>query len=450
MKLFALQLALFSLLFSAGLSIAADKPAKRIDNYIAVFDLETNEAVEKGISFPLSESVRRELVLSGKYEVIDRGNMNKILGEQKFQLSGCVSGQCVVEAGQVLGVGKIIAGSVSKLGGTYYLSLSLINVQTGKIENISEDKCKCEVDDLIDSSKRLARRLLGEKVEDALQQTTAISGTYRKQGTASASAGAAPAYTDPAKGMEFVFVKGGCYKMGNTFDDKFKNEGIPVHEVCVNDFYMGKYDVTVGDFRWFVDDTGYITEAEKGYGCYYWTGSQWYRDSYHNWHDPGFRQQEREPVVCVSWNDAQVFASWMQKKSGKAVRLPTEAEWEYAARSGGKQEKYAGGNNVDSVAWYGGNSGMRTHPVGQKQPNGLGLYDMSGNVWKWMLDWYEESYYSSSPRNDPPGPSMGTYRVVRGGGFRENTQGGVRTAFRFWNSPDDSLANHGFRLVLVK
>lgn len=154
---------LFVLIFASVL-FAADKPANRMDNYIAVFDLEAHENVEKGVSFPLTESIRRELVKSGKYEVIDRGNMNKILGEQKFQLSGCVSGQCIVEAGQLLGVGRIIAGSVSKIGKTYYLSLSLINVKTGKIEDSSEDTCKCEVDELIDSSKRLVKRLLGEQI----------------------------------------------------------------------------------------------------------------------------------------------------------------------------------------------------------------------------------------------------------------------------------------------
>lgn len=172
--------ALCFLLLSASLLYAEDKPATRMDNYIAVFDLDTVD-VDKKISHPLTESIRRELVLSGKYEVIDRGNMNKILGEQKFQMSGCVSGQCIVEAGQLLGVGKIVAGSVSMIGKTYYLSLSLINVKTGKIENISEDKCECRVEDLIDSSKRLARKLLGGKAEEASQQVVTDAGGQKKE-----------------------------------------------------------------------------------------------------------------------------------------------------------------------------------------------------------------------------------------------------------------------------
>ncbi|MFA5847383.1 MAG: CsgG/HfaB family protein [Thermodesulfovibrionales bacterium] len=150
------------------------KKVKRIDSYIAVFDLETTGKVDKDVIRPLTESIRREIVKSGKYEVIDRGNMDKILGEQKFQLSGCVSGQCIVEVGQLLGVGKIITGSVSMVGKTYYFSLQLVNVETGKIEDQSEDECKCEIDDLIKSSKRLVKKLMGETIPDQQVTTKAL------------------------------------------------------------------------------------------------------------------------------------------------------------------------------------------------------------------------------------------------------------------------------------
>lgn len=158
-----LTLTIFLALILVSTTFAAEKPRKKLmDNYIAVFDLATQGKVDKDISRPLTESIRRELVGSGKYEVIDRSNMDKILDEQKFQKSGCVTGECIIEAGQLLGVGKIITGSISIVGKTYYLILSLINVQSGKIEKVSEDKCKCEADDLIDASKRLAKKLFGE------------------------------------------------------------------------------------------------------------------------------------------------------------------------------------------------------------------------------------------------------------------------------------------------
>jgi len=147
----ALFVPLFMILTVSG-AMAAEKKnkpeIKTMDNYIAVFDFEVTTG-DHGISRPLTESVRRELVMSGKYEVIDRGNMNKILGEQKFQLTGCVAQECIIDAGQLLGVGKIISGTVSIVGKTYYLTLSLISVKTGKIENVAEDTCRCEIDELL-------------------------------------------------------------------------------------------------------------------------------------------------------------------------------------------------------------------------------------------------------------------------------------------------------------
>ncbi|MDA8100796.1 MAG: DUF1566 domain-containing protein [Nitrospiraceae bacterium] len=134
---------------------------KRVENYIAVFDIEVVGKVDKDISRPLSDSIRREIIRSGRYEVIDRSNMDKILNEQAFQMTGCTQKDCAVEAGQMLGVGKIVIGTISKVGQTYYLSLSMVNVESGKTENVEEDTCRCELDDLIMSSKRVAARLLG-------------------------------------------------------------------------------------------------------------------------------------------------------------------------------------------------------------------------------------------------------------------------------------------------
>ncbi|MBI5196649.1 MAG: SUMF1/EgtB/PvdO family nonheme iron enzyme, partial [Nitrospirae bacterium] len=215
--------------------------------------------------------------------------------------------------------------------------------------------------------------------------------------------GSAP-YTDPLTGMEFIFVKGGCYQMGDTFGDG-NNDEKPVHEVCVDDLYMGKYEVTQKE----------------------WTGIMGSNPS--SFKDCG----DNCPVEKVSWNDAQEYINKLNSKTGKNYRLPTEAEWEYAARSGGKNEKYAGGNALDSVAWYDSNSGIKTHAVGQKQPNGLGLYDMTGNVLEWVNDWYGENYYKNSPKDNPKGADSGQYRVLRGGSWfykpqnlRASYRGGIR------------------------
>ncbi|TAN42881.1 MAG: formylglycine-generating enzyme family protein [Nitrospirae bacterium] len=205
---------------------------------------------------------------------------------------------------------------------------------------------------------------------------------------------------------EFVFVNGGCYQMGDMFGDGDSDER-PAHEACVNDFYIGKYEVTQG--RW---------KAVMGNNPSYFKNCG-----------------DNCPIEQVSWNDAQEFVRRLNQKSGTdKFRLPTEAEWEYAARSGGKNEKYSGGGDIDSVAWYLSNSGNKTYPVGMKLPNGLGIYDMTGNVLEWCQDWYGENYYSESLRNNPTGPGTGQSRVLRGGswGFNMRTS---RTTFRHWYLP---------------
>ncbi|WP_457576800.1 SUMF1/EgtB/PvdO family nonheme iron enzyme [Desulfomarina sp.] len=223
-------------------------------------------------------------------------------------------------------------------------------------------------------------------------------------------------YTDPTTGMKFVYVKGGCFDMGDTFGDG-DNDEKPVHEICVDGFYMGKFEVTQGQWRKIMGNNPSF-----------------------------FKKGDFYPVEDVSWNDTQKYIKRLNSRSGKKYRLPTEAEWEYAARSGGKKEKYSGVNHVDAVAWYTYNSGNSTHFVGRKKQNGLGLYDMSGNVWEWCSDRYGENYYTSSSRNNPRGAASGSNRVFRGGSWASD-QRTVRSACRFNYTPGNSNNALGFRLV---
>ncbi len=153
------------------------------------------------------------------------------------------------------------------------------------------------------------------------------------------------------------------------------------------------------------------------------------------------------PVEKVSWEDCQKFISRLNEKTGRRFRLPTEAEWEFAARGGNKSRgyKYSGSNDIGSVAWYDGNSGGKTHAVKSKQPNELGLYDMAGNVVEWCQDWY--SKYSSSAQTNPKGPNSGLFRVFRGCSW-ENVVGGYHSSYREANGPSLRLDALGFRLAL--
>jgi formylglycine-generating enzyme required for sulfatase activity len=212
-----------------------------------------------------------------------------------------------------------------------------------------------------------------------------------------------------------VFVKGGTFQMGSNESDDEK----PIHSVTVNDFYIGKYEVTQKEWR-----------AIMGTN------------------PSGFKDCDSCPVEKVSWNDVQEYIKKLNAKTGKNYRLPTEAEWEYAAR-GGNQSKgytYSGSNTIDNVAWYSSTSDLKTHPVGQKSSNELGIYDMSGNVYEWCTDWYGSDYYKNSSSNNPKGANSGPFRVLRGGAWN-NTPAYCRFAFRFNSTPTNRINDIGFRVV---
>ena len=293
--------------------------------------------------------------------------------------------------------------------------------------------------------------------------------------------------SDPVTNMELVPVKSGCFQMGDTYGDRRPVEDkdeVPVHEVCVSDFYMGKYAVTVAQFRRFVDDTAYKTDAERNSGglsgCWSHESSitnssyfEWVAST--NWKKPNKSQgnEDDHPVSCISWNDAKAFTEWLARKTGKPYRLPTEAEWEYAARAGTQTRNYWG-NNINDACQYSNVADNTTRklgswldkryhfwkekhdctdgyffvaPVGRFKPNAFGLYDMMGNVWQWCEDWFDAEYYKSSPRNDPTGPSVGEKRVNRGGSWNDQPQG-VRASTRGTGVPVRRYASIGFRVVL--
>jgi formylglycine-generating enzyme required for sulfatase activity len=232
------------------------------------------------------------------------------------------------------------------------------------------------------------------------------------------------AYNEPARQPfepEMVFVEGGTFMMGIPTSEQIYrfDEDAVQHPVTVSSFRIGKYPVTQG--QW---------EAVMGYN-----------PSMH-------KKGDNYPVERVDWYDIQTFLQRLNAITGKRYRLPTEAEWEYAARGGSCSNGYlySGSNNVDDVAWYDENSGSSTHPVGQKLPNELGIYDMSGNVLEWCSDW--DGDYSTDAQINPKGPSSGSNRVTRGGGYYRSATD-CRVADRTFSlPPGESLSEFGFRVVL--
>ena len=238
---------------------------------------------------------------------------------------------------------------------------------------------------------------------------------------------------------DMVLIKGGCFDMGDTFGDGLPIEK-PVHKVCVADYYIGEHEVTVGEFKEFVVHTDYKTEAETGEGCstYHEKEDFWDLKRGTGWMSTGFKQTDLHPVVCVSWNDAQKFIEW----KGAGYRLPPEAEWEYAARSGGKKEKWSGTNSeadLNQYAWYGISAYYKSYPVKQKKPNAIGLYDMTGNVREWVSYRNVTDYHKDSPENY-------TDKPVRGGSYGDG-QRAVRVTFKSSEAQDVRNVFTGFRLA---
>jgi len=223
------------------------------------------------------------------------------------------------------------------------------------------------------------------------------------------------------RSIDMIEVKGGCYGMGSQAKDAAANEK-PAHEVCVTHFLIGKYPVTQS--QW-ISVMGKNPSAHDNCGdvC---------------------------PVENLAWDDIQAYIRKLNGHTKKKYRLPTEAEWEYAARSGGKDDRWSGTNDekeLGDYAWYLNNARYRSHPVGLKKPNPLGLYDMTGNVWQWVSDWYAEDFYAKSPRDNPQGPATGRMRVLRGG-FWGDTADFARVTRRISLAPDVKGPGYGFRLAM--
>ena len=357
------------------------------------------------------------------YEGYDRAAFDVIMKEQKFQRSGAVDDKQIREMGIMAGVQYVLVTEASTEDGYFYILAKLLDVETGRFMKSEEQLCEANPKDIKEACSKLGVQLFGGSGSGSSGSGTNNSQSPRHQD-----------FTETAFGlnMRMIYVEGGTFTMGCTSEQggDCDSDESPNRRTTVNSFYMGMLEVTQSQWEK-VMGTSVYQQRNKA-------NPEWPMEGT----GPDY------PMYYVSWEEAKEFCARLSRQTGKTYRLPTEAEWEYAARGGKKAEgtKYSGSNYLGSVAWYTDNSSSSTHPCGTKQANALGIYDMSGNVLEWCEDWYGN--YLSYDTNNPKGASSGQYRVLRGGSWY-NSASYCRVASRDYNTPDNRGGDGGFRVVLV-
>jgi formylglycine-generating enzyme required for sulfatase activity len=400
------KLAVFTgLLLTASLAFAQQKT-------VAVSTFTNGRDISAESANTITNLVIGRLTDNGMVRVVDRASFDRILAEMRFQQSDWSDSAKTAALGRAVNADYIIRGEIDLLDGRIIITARMIDILSARVEASSD----IEMDRMAE-----ARSKMPEFVERFIQTLT------RTGGNAVPSARPAPA--------DFVYIQGGTFIMGSPASEPERDSDEVQHTVTVGGFYMAKHEVTQREWQEIMGT------------------------------NPSNFRGDNLPVEMVSWYDAIEYCNRRSLKEGltpayrgsgdsitcnfsaSGYRLPTEAEWEYAAKGGDKDYltlTYAGSNNVDAAGWHDGNSGNRTHPVVTKQANSLGLHDMSGNVWEWCWDWYEE--YPAGARTDPVGAASGPNRVLRGGSWDRNAQT-LRSANRSYVIPSYRGSNGGFRLV---
>ncbi|GHV22414.1 hypothetical protein FACS189494_09210 [Spirochaetia bacterium] len=394
---------------------AAEEPALP---RLAVVEFTGNAPNDAATVRTIVESV---MIDSGNYRVVSTDDIDKTLAQQKIALSSLSSKENITKLERE-NIKYIVTGTLDREGVEAIVSLRMLDVSNARffpnsprgVVNMSSMTTRLK------GVSDIASAFLSGMAGSGEQVVRSDSAQARQN-----AAGSIPA--------NMVRVEDGTFSMGSSSGESDEK---PVHSVTVKSFSMGKYEVTQAEY-----------EAVMGTNPSNWKGA-------------------KLPVENVSWLDAIEYCNKRSLNEGltpayrgsgndiicnfsaSGYRLPTEAEWEYAAKGGNKDYmtyEYAGGNNAGAVGWYTDNSGERTHEVGTKAPNSLGLYDMSGNVWEWCWDWYSNSY-TSGAQTDPTGAASGSYRVLRGGSWSYYAKY-LRSAYRNSNTPTSRYYIYGFRVV---
>lgn len=401
------------------------------DKRVAILEVVDKESnVDYGPEMILRMNLSDAINKTDGYQAFTRVNLKEIFGEQNFQRSGAVSDAQIRKMGELYGVDYILIAEATKYSDfQIVVGAQLISVVEGRITNSTLGEVVAFGDP--DEMKRVTLQIAGQLLGTEANRST---GNGSRGSSSSTFSRPGQDLTETAYGLNLrmVYVEGGTFTMGSTSEqggEAYSDES-PIRQVTVGPFYMGMLEVTQGQWEK-VMGTGISQQRNKADPSWTLSGV-----------GPDY------PMYYVSWEEAKEFCLRLSRQSGKTYRLPTEAEWEYAARGGRKNEgtKYSGGWNLDDVGWYTGNSGSSTHVCGTKRSNALGLYDMSGNVWEWCEDWYGP--YLSYDTDNPRGASQGSNRVYRGGSWGFNA-GFCRVSSRGSGTPSSRYNNLGFRVVLV-
>lgn len=390
--------------------------------------------VPYGVLLQVRSSLTYAISSNAGYEGYDRVDMAAITGEQNFQRTGMVSDEQIKRLGEMTGAAYVLIAEAALYDDqNIIIAAKILDVETGGVMSSTppavapKDPMK-----MAEACIRCSQTLVGGKMP-----TRTITTTTNPQG--SYSSYPAPAanqdFTETAWGinMKMIWVEGGDFLMGCTSEQggACESDEQNVRRVTVDGYYIGMLEVT--QEQW-----------EKVVGT---SISQQRNKANSSWSLYGVGPDY--PMYYVSWDEAMEFCRLLSQKTGKTYTLPTEAQWEYAARGDKNPNgtKYSGSNMIDVVGWYKDNSGSNTHPCGTKRANSLGIYDMSGNVCEWCKDWYSSSYLSYDT-NNPVGPSSGSSRVSRGGGWFSSASY-CRVADRNYVSPGARGSDLGFRVVLL-
>ena len=403
---------LFTLLL---LALVATLTAQQQVIKVAILEtIDRMENVDYVNKFELRQDLTFAINNTDGYQGFVRADVDQLLREHDFQRNGMVDDKQIKELGRMAGANYILSTEAVKSGyDEIAITANIYDVTTGFIfKSTPAMRTKTDGESMRNTCKTLAGILLGKS-----------GGGSSSPGTNWSGGGGASTLTIRVGNVSFEMVKveAGTFTMGCTSEqggDCHSDES-PYHRVTISsDYYIGKYEVTQE-----------LWQAVMG-------------------NNPSNFKGFDRPVEMVSWNDCVEFCNELSRMTGRRFRLPTEAEWEYAARGGRKSTnaKYSGSSSVANVAWYTDNSGGQTHPVGKLRPNELGIHDMSGNVWEWCSDWYGS--YGSGSQTDPYGASSGQDRVLRGGSWRSLARG-CRVSNRDDYGPGSRTGNFGFRVVLV-